>query len=129
MSTRIDPLGRTVVLGIAAARVGIGIGALFATPPALRALGFPEPDAPAKALGKLAGGRDVVLGTLPFLVRHEPVALRRTAAAAAVVDAIDAASLGLMATRSDELGRAGIIGALSGGAAAATGAWAARRLA
>lgn len=122
-------MARRVALAIAAARIGIGVGALLGTAPALRALGFPDPDAPARALGKLAGGRDVVLGALPFLVRDEPAALRSAATAAAVVDALDAASLSLMALRSDELGRAGVVGALSGGTAALAGVWAARKIA
>jgi hypothetical protein len=91
-------------------------------------LGFPDPDPPARALGMLAGGRDIVLGALPFLFRDQRQALRHAAAAGAAVDAIDAVGLSLMATRRPELGRAGFVGALSGGAAALGGAWAARRL-
>lgn len=128
MGMPIDPLARSTVLGIAAGRIAIGLGAIFATAPALRVLGFPEPDAPARALGELAGSRDLVLGVLPFTMREDPERLRSTAIAAAVVDALDAATLGFEAIRHRELGRAGILGALSGGTAAATGIWAARRL-
>jgi hypothetical protein len=51
----IDPLGRQTVLAIAAGRIAIGVGALFATGPALRALGFAETDAAGRALARRAG--------------------------------------------------------------------------
>jgi hypothetical protein len=101
--------------------MALGVGALLATAPALRVLGFPDPDPAARALGMLAGGRDIVLGALPFLFRDQQRALRHAVAAGAAVDAIDAAGLGLMALRRSELGRAGAVGAVSGGAAAIAG--------
>lgn len=76
----------------------------------------------------LAGGRDIVLGSLPFLFRDQRPALRHAVAAGAATDALDAVGLGVMALRRRELGRAGVVGAASGGAAAIAGAWAARRL-
>jgi hypothetical protein len=123
-----DSSARRAVLGVAAGRIAIGVGALFVTRPALRVLGFPDPGAPANALGKLAGGRDVALGALALLARDEPTALRTAALAGAGVDASDAISLGIAALRDDGIGLAGAIGALSGSAAAVTGFWAARRL-
>jgi Domain of unknown function (DUF4267) len=124
----IDPAARAALLAVAAGRISIGVGALFATRPALRVLGFPEPDVSAWALGQLAGGRDLALGTLVLLAREDRPALRTAALAGAAVDAVDALTLGLAYRRSESIGPAGAIGALSGGAAAAVGLWAARRL-
>lgn len=122
-----DPLARNALLAIAAGRVAIGVGALFATRPALNALGFREVDATTNALGKIAGERDIALGLLTILARDEPAALRATGTAGAAVDAVDAISFGL-AGRNGGLGAAGFLGALSGSAAAIAGAWAIRRL-
>jgi hypothetical protein len=124
----IDDLGRTALLGIAAARVAIGAGALFASRPALRALGFPQPGATANALAKLAGGRDIALGALALLARDEPALLRTTGLVAAAVDAADALTFGFAARRKDGIGQAGLLGAVSGSAAAIGGLWAAHRL-
>jgi hypothetical protein len=124
---RTDPLARNTLLAIAAGRVAIGVGALFATRPALSALGFRDADASARVLGKIVGERDIALGLLAIVARDEPAALRATATAGVAVDAADAIALGA-AARNDGLGAAGFIGALSGGAAAIAGVWAVRRL-
>jgi hypothetical protein len=123
----IDPLGRNAVLAIAAGRVGIGVGALLATRPALRALGFPPPDSAADSLARVAGSRDIALGLLAFAARGDREAIRTAALVAAAVDAADAIAFGL-AGRDPELRRAGISGVLSGSAAALAGIWAWRRL-
>jgi len=123
-----DPLARNALLAIAAGRIAIGMGALFATEPALRALGFRDADAAAKVLGRITGERDIALGALALLARDEPAALLAVATAGAAVDAADAISLG-SAARNEGLGAAGLVGALSGSAAAVVGAWAVRRLA
>jgi hypothetical protein len=124
---RIDPLGRQAALAIAAGRVGIGVGALLATGPALRALGFPPADGAARSLARLAGGRDIALGLLAIAARDDRRALRTATLVAAAVDAADAVSLGLAgadpATR-----KAGLLGSASGGSAALAGLWAWRRL-
>jgi hypothetical protein len=124
----IDPAARNVTLAVAAGRISIGVGALFATRPALRALGFPEPDLQARVLGKLAGGRDIALGSLTMLGRDNPAALRTATLTGAGVDAVDAISLGLAAVHGEEMSPAVALGALSGGVAAALGIWAARRI-
>jgi hypothetical protein len=115
------------VLAIAAGRVAIGVGALLATRPALKALGFAETDAAGLALGRIAGGRDIALGLLALAARDDPKALRTAALAAAAVDAGDAVSFGV-AARDPQARRAGLGGAVSGSAAAIAGAWAWRRL-
>ena len=122
-----DPLARTAVLGIAAGRIGIGVGAVLATRPALKILGFDSSDTSARALTRIAGGRDIALGLLTFAARDNRAALREVAAAAAAVDLGDAILFGI-AGRDPAAGRAAVQGILSGGAAAAVGAWATRRL-
>jgi len=121
------PSPRAVVLAVAAGRLAIGVGILAARRPTLRALGFGETDPAGETLATLAGSRDVALGLLPFLVRDEPAALRAVVIAAAAVDAADALAFAAAARRPG-LVRAGVSGALSGGAAALAGAWAASRL-
>jgi hypothetical protein len=123
----IDPLGRQTVLAIAAGRIAIGVGALFATGPALRALGFAETDAAGRALARLAGGRDVAIGVLTVAARDDAKALQLAALLAAAVDATDAVSFAI-AARDPRARRAGLSGVASGGAAALAGAWAWRRL-
>jgi hypothetical protein len=124
---RIDPLGRQTALALGAGRVALGVGALFATRPALKVLGFAESDATGRTLAKLAGGRDLALGLFTLAVRDDVEMLRTVALAAAVLDAADAVSLGL-AAREPDARRAGLGGIASGGAAAIAGVWAWRRL-
>jgi hypothetical protein len=121
-----DPLARAAVLGIAAGRIGIGVGALLATRPALKVLGFDSSDTSARALARIAGGRDIALGLLAFAARDDRVALREVTAATAAVDLGDAICFGI-AGRDPAAGRAAVQGILSGGAAAAVDAWAMRR--
>jgi hypothetical protein len=123
----IDPLGRRAALALGAARAGLGVGALFVTGPTLKALLFAETDAVGRALAKLAGGRDLALGTLALAARDDVAALRALTLAAAVLDAADAFSLGL-AARDPDTRLAGLGGVVSGGGAALAGAWAWRRL-
>jgi hypothetical protein len=123
-----DPLARTVVLGIAVGRIGIGVAALLATRPALKALGFEPTDTSARALTRIAGGRDIAIGLLTFAARDDREALLEATAVAAAVDLGDAACFAI-AGRDPAAGRAAVQGILSGGGAAAIGAWAVRRLA
>jgi hypothetical protein len=122
-----DPLARTAVLGIAAGRIGIGVGAVLATRRALKVLGFDASDTSARALARIAGGRDIAVGLLTFAARDDRAALREVTAIAAAVDLGDAIVFGI-AGRDPAAGRAAVQGILSGGAAAAIGAWALRRL-
>jgi len=113
------------VLG--AGRVALGAGALFATRPTLKMLGFAETDGTGLALAELAGGRDLTLGLFSLAVRDDRAALRTVVLTAALLDVADAISLGL-AARNPQARRAGLGGVASGGAAAIAGAWAWRRL-
>jgi hypothetical protein len=123
----IDPVGRRAALALGAARTGLGVGALFATGPTLKALLFGETDAVGRALAKLAGGRDLALGLLTLAARDDVAMLRTLTLSAAILDAADAFSLGL-AARDGDTRIAGLAGVVSGGGAAIAGAWAWRRL-
>ena len=126
-SRKPDPLARAAVLGIAGGRIAIGVGALLATRPALKALGFEVSDTSARALARIAGGRDIAIGLLAFAARNDRVALREATAAAAAVALGDAVCFAI-AGRDPAAGRAAVQGILSGGGGAAVGAWAVRRL-
>jgi hypothetical protein len=122
-----DPRARRVALQIGGSRVAIGMGALLATRPALRLLGFGAPEATGTALAKLAGARDVALGALTLAARDDAERLRTLLLVSAACDAADAVGLGLSAAH-PETRRAGIGGIVSGGGAALAGLWARRRL-
>lgn len=122
--TRIDPLGRQAAIAIAGGRIAIGAGALLATGPALKVLGFSETDVAGRALARLAGTRDVALGMLTILARDDPRALRVATAVSAAVDAADAIAFGVASA--DPSAR--LVGFTSGSAAALSGLWAWRRL-
>ncbi len=122
-----DPLARAAVLGIAGGRIAIGVGALLATRPALKVLGFEAADTSARALARIAGGRDIALGLLTFAARDDRERLREAAAVATAVDLGDAICFGI-AGRDPAAGRAAVQGILAGGGATVIGAWALRRL-
>lgn len=124
---QMDPLARQVALEIAATRVAMGVAIMFATRPALGALRFPLPDASGKALAKLGGGRDIVLGAVTLAMRDDRERLRTVMLVSNFSDLADAAAFAF-ATRHPETRRPGIGGVLSGGIAAAAGFWAWRRL-
>jgi hypothetical protein len=122
-----DPLGRRTALALGAARTTLGVGALFATRPTLKALLFGETDAVGRAMAKLAGGRDLALGAMTLAARDDAATLRALVLAAAILDASDALALGL-AARDPDTRFAGLGGVASGGGAAVAGIWAWRRL-
>jgi hypothetical protein len=124
---RLDPLGRQTLLAIAAGRIAIGVGAVFVTRPALKALGFTQIDSANMALGRMAGGRDLALGLLTVAAHDDAANLRTVALATAAVDAADAVAFGF-AARDPDARQAGVGGAVLGSAAALAGAWAWRRL-
>lgn len=126
-SRRMDPRARQVALQIGGSRVAIGLGALLATRPALKALGFGDPEATGVALARLAGGRDVAIGALTLVARDDAQKLRTMLLVSSACDVADAVGLGV-SVRHPETRRVGIGGIASGGAAAIAGFWAARRL-
>jgi hypothetical protein len=122
-----DPLARTAVLGTAGGRIAIGVGALLATRPALKVLGFEASDTSALALARLAGSRDIALGLLTIAARDDRARLREVTAIATGIDLGDTLCFGI-AGRDPAAGRAAVQGILTAGAATAIGAWAVRRL-
>jgi hypothetical protein len=124
---KMDPLARQVALQIGGSRVGVGAAAFFATRPALRVLGFSESDATGRTFAKVLGARDIGVGWLTLAVRDDPGALRSVILASSCLDLADGVAFGVAAGK-EETRRPGIIGVLSGGAAAVAGFWAWRRL-
>lgn len=125
---KVDAKARQVALQIGASRVAIGVGALVATRPALKVLGFAAPEQTGMALAKLAGGRDIALGALTLASHDDARRLRTLLLVSSACDVADAVGLGLSA-RCPETRRAGLGGIASGSAAALAGLWAYRRLA
>jgi uncharacterized protein DUF4267 len=115
------------VLGIAGGRIALGLGAVLATRPGLKLLGFDPTDTSARALTRITGGRDIALGLLTIAVRDDRAHLRDAAAVTTAVDLGDAIFFGI-AGRDPAAGRAAVQGILSGGGATVVGAWAVRRL-
>ncbi|MGN6588279.1 MAG: DUF4267 domain-containing protein [Solirubrobacterales bacterium] len=124
---KMDSKARQVALQIGGSRIAIGMGALAATRPALRLLGFGEPEATGTALARLAGGRDIALGALTVAARDDAERLRTLLLVSTACDVADAVGLGF-STAHPETRRAGIGGMVSGSAAALAGFWAWRRL-
>ena len=101
------------------------MGLLVAPEPALRALGFSDVSEATKAVARIAGIRDFVLGGVTLSALDDPERLMSATVANATADAGDAAAFAL-ALR-DERGAAlrGIAAALP---ATLAGIWVARRL-
>ena len=88
-------------LWIGTVRTAIGIAVLTAPGPLLRSWGFPDEESRSgsvKALLRVLGGRDLVLGLATLAARDKPATLRTVVATSAAVDTGDTAvSLGLAA--------------------------------
>ena len=123
-----DDLARLGATAIAAGRIGIGIGAMFLTRPALKALGFTEPDGATVALARLAGGRDIALGLHGLSVRNDPDELRKSVLLGAAVDAGDAAAFAAALVGRDGIDRTAAMNVPIAGAAVIAGAFVAMRL-
>jgi hypothetical protein len=124
---RIDPKARQVALQIGGSRVALGLAIFLATRPVLRVMRFPEPGPTGVALAKLGGGRDIAIGALTLGSLSNADRLRAVMLASNLCDLADAAAFG-SAARDPQMRVPGISGVLSGGAAAAIGFWAWRRL-
>lgn len=123
-----DEIARAGALTIAVARIGIGIGAFALTRPALRALGFDDPDAATVALARLAGGRDIALGIHAIAVRDDHARLREASMIGAAVDAGDAVAFGAALAGRHGIDATAVKNAPLGALAAAVGVWIAARL-
>ena len=127
-TTEPDDLARLGATAIALGRIAIGIGAAGLTRPALRALGFSEPDGATVALARLAGGRDIALGLHALAVRDDPAELRRSVLLGAAVDAGDATAFTAALVRRDGIDRTAAMNVPIAGVAVLAGAWVASRL-
>jgi hypothetical protein len=93
---------------------------------ALRALGFSEVSAATKAVARIAGIRDLVLGLVTLAALDDPERLRTATIANATADAGDTAAFSI-AVGSDER-TAGVRGVAAALPATAAGLWTAWRL-
>jgi Domain of unknown function (DUF4267) len=113
----VDADAAHAALWIGAVRTAIGIGVLLAPGLLLRSWGFPHQEhssGSVRALLRVLGGRDVVLGLATLAARDNPQALRTMVAASAAIDTGDTAvSLGL-ATASPRARRPAIAWAVVG---------------
>jgi hypothetical protein len=121
-----DPLGRAGALAIAAGRIGVGVAALSATRPALRALGLGTADGTV-VLARMAGIRDLVLGVHALSVRDDARALAQGSALAALADAGDLAAFAAL-SRSRGVDRTVLMNGAAAAFAAVAGAYVSRRL-
>lgn len=123
-----DPLARTGALAIAAARIGIGVGAFALTRRALRGLGFKRPSGATVALARLAGGRDIALGLHALSAATDRERLREATALGVLVDAGDAVAFAAALAARDGIDRTAAVNAPLGAAAAVAGIWVLSRL-
>ena len=117
-----------LAVGLAGGRLAIGAGIWLAPGPALRALGFDPESAQVRALGRLAGTRDLATGALAIAALSDAPAMRRVALANAAIDAGDALAFAIALARRDGIDRAALAGAGSAGAATVLGSILAARL-
>jgi hypothetical protein len=123
-----DPLARRGAIAIAAGRIGIGIGALAFTRPALAALGFEDPQGGTVALARMAGVRDIALGLHALAVRDDAAALAQASVLGAAVDAGDAFAFGAALVNRDGIDRTSLTNLPIAGSAVVAGAWVSSRL-
>src|SRR5205807_8196250 len=100
---RVDADAARQALWTGAVRTAIGIGVLLSPGRLLRSWGFPEQESRSgsvKALLRVLGGRDIVLGLATLAARDKPAALRTMVAASAAVDTGDTAVSICLATAS-----------------------------
>jgi peptide-methionine (R)-S-oxide reductase len=121
-----DGFTRNASLAFAVARIGIGVGALAATRPAMRLLGLGTEDGTV-VLARLAGIRDVALGLNVIAARDDRGALSRSLALGALSDAGDTAAF-LALIRSRGVDRTVAMNAPAALYATVAGAWLVSRL-
>ena len=119
---------RLAAIGLAGGRIAIG-AAIWLTPAlAARALGFESFDRKQLVLGRIAGTRDLILGSWQLAAIQSRTGLRRASAATALADAGDALTFALALLDgggSAAAARRGLAGALP---ATLAGAWLVARL-
>jgi len=123
-----DALARTAAIAIAGTRIGIGIGALALTRPALAALGFKRPDGATVALARMAGARDLALGAHGLLVRDDDARLREATLLGTAADAGDVLAFTAALLNRDGIDRTALKNLPIAAGAVVAGAWLAARL-
>lgn len=121
-------LARAGAIAIATTRIGIGVGAFVFTRPALKALGFGDPDGAAVVLARLAGVRDIALGVHGLLVRDDAARLRESSLLGAAVDAGDAGAFAAALVTRDGIDRTAWTNLPIASTAVIAGGWVAARL-
>lgn len=124
----IDSLAKSGLIGIAAARIGIGIATFGFPRQALKGLGFDEPDGADIALSRLAGGRDIALGLHALRTLGERERMREVTALGALVDLGDAVAFGAALARAGTTRRIGVRNFPLAASATLAGAYIYRRL-
>jgi hypothetical protein len=110
----------------AGGRLGFGVAMLVAPETALRALGFGEVTPATKAVARIAGVRDFVLGSVTLGSLDDRDRLRTATVANATADAGDSLAFGVALNSSERA--AGVRGMAFALPAALIGAWTAWRL-
>jgi hypothetical protein len=106
--------------------MAIGLGLLVAPEPALRALGFSDVSTATKAVARIAGVRDFVLGGVTLSALDDRDRLLSATVANATADAGDTAAFALaLGAGERDAGLRGIAAAIP---ATVVGIWVARRL-
>jgi hypothetical protein len=106
--------------------MAIGLGLFIAPEPSLRALGFSDLSPATKAVARVAGVRDFVLGGVTLAALDDGERLLGATVANAAADAGDAASFALALAQGErDAGLRGLAAALP---AILAGIWVARRL-
>ncbi len=119
---------RTLSLASGAGRIAIGVGLALAPRQTLAALGFEDASPSTIAISRIAGGRDIVLGSLTLLARGDADRLVSASVANAAVDAGDALTFTAAICAGEEIRAAALRGIAAAVPAAAAGAWVALRL-
>ena len=124
----IDPLTHAGASALALGRIGLGLGIVAFTRPALRVLGFPKPDGAALTLARLAGGRDIAMGIQGWIARDDPDELRRSVLLIAAGDAGDALAFGAAVAGREGINRTAAMNAPFAASAVVLGAIVGSRL-
>jgi hypothetical protein len=120
---------RALALVSGLGRLAIGAGLALAPHRALGVLGFRDRGAATVAIARIAGGRDIALGTATLLALGDRERLRAASAAGTFVDAGDAlAFAGALRSGDRDARDAGLRGIAAAVPATMAGAWVVLRL-
>jgi len=117
---------RAAALALAVGRLAIGAGIWAAPRTTMRVLGLEQPGADGLAVARIAGTRDLILGSWQLRAVGDRERLRRATWAAAACDAGDALTFALLLRGGRA--RPGLRGVAAAAPAAALGLWLASRL-